>query len=231
MGALAAACSAFVLLNLLELAMDGSVHGRDGRSDWSSFGERLGFVGVAVLFALSAVSRRHRVRGTCHRCPAAAHPPGTMTRVVRPPPPDRALGALAFLPHHTFLRPAPLFAAPGWPIPVTGSFRRSSSAPRCPRSSRSKGWYGRGGTVSPRFLPIVPVWLGGPTLLLYRVGGWVYTVLAITGAVRTGLSGADYILVISVMTAFGGYGWALVIAAVSYQRHTRPVCQVQARHP
>jgi hypothetical protein len=39
----------------------------------------------------------------------------------------------------------------------------------------------------------------------------------------------DYLLSAAAATAFAGYGWALGVAAVSYQRRTRPRCVLRPR--
>jgi hypothetical protein len=71
----------------------------------------------------------------------------------------------------------------------------------------------------PRFLPLAPVWLIAPTLALYGTGSLIYAFFTEYGVVSLG--GAASI-------AFGGYGWALGVAAVSYQLRSRPLC---APHP
>src|SRR5438552_259507 len=60
-----------------------------------------------------------------------------------------------------------------------------------------------------------PVWLIAPTLALYGTGSFVYAFFTEYGVL--GLGGAASV-------AFGGYGWALGIAAGSYQTRTRPTC-------
>ena len=64
-------------------------------------------------------------------------------------------------------------------------------------------------------LPLVPVWLVAPMLALYVTGGFVYAFFTEYGVF--GLGGAASV-------AFGGYGWALTVAAVSYGSRTRPRC-------
>ncbi len=73
----------------------------------------------------------------------------------------------------------------------------------------------------PRFLPVVPVWLVAPTLTGYGTGMWIY--LLISGPATF----PDYLLSCAAATAFAGYGWALGVAAISYQRRTRPRCVLQ----
>ncbi|TDC98202.1 hypothetical protein [Actinomadura sp. 7K507] len=78
----------------------------------------------------------------------------------------------------------------------------------------------------PRFLPLAPVWLIAPTLAAYGTGAWFYLILQFTGVLNMNGSPSEYLLGCAAATAFAGYGWALGIAAVSYQRRTRPHCVV-----
>ncbi|TDD31084.1 hypothetical protein E1287_27660 [Actinomadura sp. KC06] len=153
---LSLAGSAFVLLNLIELAVDGTVRDRDGRSDWEGLGQRLGFAVAAALFLATALSWRHCTRNSCPRCGRPAHPPGSVPAVVRPAPPAPGrirriahLGSLAVVP----TTPATCCALPmhhhfgvgTWRPPATCSFRPSPSAPRFPPSFCSRDWYANGG--------------------------------------------------------------------------------------
>jgi hypothetical protein len=72
----------------------------------------------------------------------------------------------------------------------------------------------------PPFLPLTPVWLVAPTLAIYGTGGLVLSVLIATGVVGGYEDGFPWIGV-AASVAFAGYGWALAVAAVSYQRRTR----------
>ncbi|MFI0405547.1 hypothetical protein [Actinomadura sp. 3N508] len=251
--ALALAGSVFVLLNLIELVVDGTVRDREGRPDWDGFGQRLGFAAVAALFLATALSWRHRTRSTCPRCGRAAHPPGSVAAVVRPAPPASGrihrvarLGGLAVVPYYTchLLRfaDAPPFrggdlAAPGdlfIPAFVIGT--------ALPAEFLLQGLVREWGMIFPRwtlwlsgrrvprFLPISPVWLIAPTLASYGTGAWIYLLLQFTGVLDMDGSAAEYLLGCSAATGFAGYGWSLAIAGVSYQRRTRPRC-VQAGNP
>lgn len=237
---LALAGSTFVLLDLVGLVVDGSIRGRGGRSDVPGFVQRLGFVVVAVLFLLTALAWR----GRCPRCGGPPHPPGVVERPVTPASARvrriAHLGGLAFVPYYAchLLRFADLppfrggrFADPGDPfIPV---FILCTALPAeflllglvhswgmvFPRWTL---WLA--GRRVPRFLPVVPVWLIAPTLAGYGTGAWVYALLRLAGVVPGGGTLPDYLLGCAAATAFAGYGWALGIAAVSYQRRTRPRC-------
>jgi hypothetical protein len=74
----------------------------------------------------------------------------------------------------------------------------------------------------PRFLPLTPVWVIAPTLLLYGTVGMILAVLVGTGIV--GDEPHAPLLGGAASLAFGGYGWALSTAAVSYRLRTRPRC-------
>ncbi|OLF05299.1 hypothetical protein [Actinophytocola xanthii] len=245
--ALAVAGSVFVLLNLIALVVTGSLRGRDGHADWGAFTARLSFVVVAVLFLMTALSWRHRTRNTCPDCGGQAHQPGAVAAVERTGTPASQrvrriahLGGLAFIPYYVchFMRfaDAPPFrggdlAAPGDPfIPaaIIGTVLPAeflllglvhSWGMIFPRWTL---WLS--GRRVPRFLPLIPVWLIAPTLAAYGTGAWVYVILQFTGVLEIDGTFADYLLGCSAATAFAGYGWALAIAAVSYQRRTRPRC-------
>ena len=73
----------------------------------------------------------------------------------------------------------------------------------------------------PRFLPVVPVWLIAPTLAGYGTGMGCYLLFSGPSTFP------DYLLSAAAATAFAGYGWTLGVAAVSYQRRTRPRCVLQ----
>lgn len=236
----ALAGSAFVLLDLISWVMNGAVLGRDGRPDWGPFAERLGFVAVAALFLLAALSWQHRTRHSCPRC-GLDHPDGAAVALEWPvvAASDRVrmtahLGGAAFVPYYAchLLRFTDLppfrgtrLADPGdLFIPV---FILCTALPAeflllglvhswgmvFPRWT---AWLA--GRRVPRFLPVVPVWLIAPTLAGYGTGMWIY--LLVDGPT----SAPDYLLSAAAATAFAGYGWALGIAAISYQRRTRPRC-------
>ena len=241
----ALAGSAFVLLDLISLAMNGAMLGRDGQPDWGPFAERLGFVGVAALFLSTALSWRHR---TAHSCPCCglAHPADAVLATERPlvPAPARIrliahLGSVAFVPYYAchLLRFANLPPFRGTRLPDPGdlfipTFILCTAVPDdflllglvhswgmiFPRWTV---WLA--GRRVPRFLPLVPVWLIAPTLAGYGTGMWIYLVLSGPHALP------DYLLSAAAATAFAGYGWALGVAAVSYQRRTRPRCVLRPR--
>ncbi|MBG0567784.1 hypothetical protein [Actinoplanes aureus] len=80
----------------------------------------------------------------------------------------------------------------------------------------------------PRFLPLIPAWVTGPTLAAYGTVGGGFTALAASGLIR-GRWEADQLRVAGVaMTAFGTFGTALTAAAWSYQQRTRPHCVMDA---
>jgi hypothetical protein len=83
----------------------------------------------------------------------------------------------------------------------------------------------------PRWLPLTPAWLGAATLGPYGVFGLCYLALAALGvmdvpeAPEGNLTGTGLWLVTWIgLGAFGPFGVALGVAALSYQRRTRPRC-------
>jgi hypothetical protein len=237
---LALAGSAFVLLDLISWAMNGAMLGRDGRPDWGPFAERLGFVGVAVLFLLAALSWRHR---TTHRCPRCGldHPADAVVALDRPLVPATPrirliahLGSVAFVPYYAchLMRFANLPPFRGTRLADAGdlfipTFILCTALPADFLLLGLVHSWGQvfpswtvwlAGRRVPRFLPVVPVWLIAPTLAGYGTGMWIY--LLIGGPTTF----PDYLLSCAAATAFAGYGWALGVAAISYQRRTRPRC-------
>lgn len=239
--ALALAGSCFVLLNLIELVVTGSVSDRDGNSDWTTFAERLAAAVLAALFVASALSWRRRTSEPCAHC-GASHQAGAV-EVAHPAPPHAAplgvrwtayAGCAAFIPYLTVhgLGMSGVLAGneryyedidASWPL-VFAAFTVGLVGPAVflllglvrPWGMAFPRWtVWLAGRRVPRFLPLVPVWLVAPTLALYGVGSVPYAV--VNGYDLWGLGGAASL-------AFGGYGCALAVAALSYQRRTRPRC-------
>nr|BFE79260.1 hypothetical protein GCM10020093_018610 [Planobispora longispora] len=233
---LALAGSCWVLLNLIQLVLTGTVTDRHGDSDWVTFAERLCLAVVGALFAATALAHSRRraasVLGAAGRI-RRRHRAGGIPRRTR-----RPRGAADRL--HRLLR---VPSVPGSARPRRG---------RCPRNRA--GWipaglvHGAGGGLRrrarrvpaagtrpavghglprwtpwlagrrvPRFLPLTPVWVVAPTLALYGTGSGILAGAGILGDGLFGIGGAASL-------AFGGYGWALAVAAVSYQLRTRPLC-------
>lgn len=236
--------SCFVLLQLIQLAVTGTVSGRDGNSDWSSFVHRLCFLAVGALFVATAVSWRRRTAGHCSHC-GRTHTPGTVM-VVRPAPQaaPRSVrwtaygGCATFVPYLTVhgLHAAGLLPSLdrlytnsnpgahsilvfiGFAVCLVGPAVVLLLALVRPWGMVFPRWMPwLASWHVPRFLPLVPVCLVAPTLALYGVGSIPYALAS--GHDIVGLGGAASL-------AFGGYGCALAIAAVSYQRRTRPRCVV-----
>lgn len=236
--------SCFLLLNLIALAVTGSVTDRAGNSDWATFGERLGAVVLAALFTVATRSWRRNVSARCSRC-GRSHPSGPAT-VVRPAPHAASrtvqwtafagcaafvsylvihgLGMAGFIPenaHHYADSDQP------WPL-VFAAFVLGLVGPAVllllglvrPWGMAFPRWtVWLAGRRVPRLLPLIPVWLVAPTLALYGLGSVVYAIAG--GHDVWSLGGAASL-------AFGGYGCALAIAAVSYERRTRPQCALVA---
>jgi hypothetical protein len=237
---LALAGSCWVLLNLIQLVLTGEVTDRHGDSDWVTFAERLCLAVVGALFTAAALAHARRSAGLCPRC-GRAHPPQVSGR--RHPAPHAAppavrriayAGCCAFLPYLTLHA----LGAAGVPGIEPGGFRPTWSmvlAGVCgvglavflllglvrPWGMVFPRWtVWPAGRRVPRFLPLAPVWVLAPTLALYGTGSGILAGAGVLDGLF-GIGGAASL-------AFGGYGWALAVAAVSYQRRTRPVC-VQAR--
>jgi hypothetical protein len=238
--ALTLAGSSFVLLNLIELVVTGSVTDRDGDGDWATFAERLAAAALAALFAASALSWHRRTSGRCTHC-GESHGTGAV-QVTHPAPhaaPGRVrwtayAGCAAFIPYLTVHGLGMAGLIPGnerhydhveapWPLVFAASalglvgpavfLLLGLVRPWGMAFPRWTIWLS--GRRVPRLLPLVPVWFVAPTLALYGVGSVVYAVAE--GHDLWGLGGAASL-------AFGGYGGALAVAAVSYQDRTRPRC-------
>ncbi|GIN02734.1 hypothetical protein [Planomonospora venezuelensis] len=235
--ALALTGSCWVLLNLIQLVLTGTVTDRHGNSDWVTFAERLCLAVVGALFVATALAHARRSAGVCPRCGRAHSPQVAGRRHPVPhaaPPAVRRIayaGCCAFLPYLTLHA----LGAAGVPGIEPGGFRPTWSmvlAGVCgvglavflllglvrPWGMVFPRWtLWLAGRRVPRFLPLAPVWLLAPTLALYGTGSGVLAGAGILGDGLFGIGGAASL-------AFGGYGWALAIAAVSYQSRTRPVC-------
>lgn len=229
--------SCWVLLNLVQLVLTGTVTDSQGDSDWVNFAERLCLAVVGALFVATALSHTRRAAGVCPRC-GRAHPPQQSDR--RHPAPHAAppavrwiayAGCCVFLPYLTLhaLGTAgvpgiePNGFRPAWYMLLAGVCGIALAVFLLLGLVRPWGmvfprwtlWLA--GRRVPRFLPLTPVWLVAPTLALYGTGSGI---LAAVGILRGGLIGLGG----AASLAFGGYGWALAVAAVSYQLRTRPLC-------
>jgi hypothetical protein len=234
--------SCWLLLDLCQLAIEGTVTDRDGRSGWLGFVERLGLTLAGALFVATALAWRRTV--VCARC---GHLHLVMTAAARPAPPRPAsrrirwiayAGCLAWLPYaglHTLsalgvpgIEPhgdqatigevTPFLFAIGLAIFLLLGLV-SPWGQIFPRWAPPLA-----GRRVPRFLPIVPVWLIAPTFVLYGLGSGVYVLLLLSGvATWHGRSGVDGAIGYGQPISFAGYGLALTVAAISYQLRTRPI--------
>lgn len=247
--ALSAAGSTFVLLNLIDLAVTGSVSDRDGNSDWSTFAERLIAALLAVLFVAATLSWRRRNSGGCTRC-GGSHATGA-GELVHPAPhaAPRGVrwaayaGCAAFVPYLTvhglgmngFIAGAERhYGETDAPLPlVFAALTIGLVGPAVflllglvrPWGMAFPRWtLLLAGRRVPRFLPLSPVCLVAPTLALYGVGSVPWAIATGHGDELWGIGGAASL-------AFGGYGCALTVAAVSYLHRTRPRCAPAAGSP
>jgi hypothetical protein len=240
--ALSLAGSCWVLLNLIELVLTGTVRDVDGRSDWVGFAQRLGLAATGALFVATAVSWQRRTAGACTRCGQAHSSRMSGRRYPDPHPaplPVRRVayaGCAIFVPYlvlhglgaagvagiepHGFRPPWPAVAAGVLGVGLADFLLLGLVRPWGMVFPRWTLWLA--GRRVPRFLPLVPVWLIAPTLALYGTGSLVYAFFTDYGVL--GLGGAASV-------AFGGYGWALGIAAISYQTRTRPTCDLSGPLP
>jgi hypothetical protein len=222
--------SCWLLLDLCQLALQGTVTDRAGHSGWLAFGERLALTVTGALFVAAALARRP-IGGTVAVRPAEPRPASRRVRWIA------YAGCLAWLPYaglHTL-------AVLGVPGIEPGEFERRADAAVvlwiavglavflllglvCGWGQVFPRWAPPlTGRRVPRFLPIVPVWLIAPTFVLYGLGSGVFAVLLQSGVV-TWHGGDDVGLIgFAQPISFAGYGLAVAIAAVSYQLRTRPV--------
>lgn len=231
--------SCFLLLDLIQLVIDGRVTSPDGQTHWLAFAERLLCGTLGVLFLVIAAAH------TVHRCPECGRcHVDEAVRTVKPPataagPALRRIalaGCVGFVPYlgihgahaaglapelDSLYEPHGIFPVPplaGWLLFVVfligpavfllqGLVRRWGVI-----FPRWIPWIG--GRRVPRYLPVVPACIVAPTLALYGFGSIVYA--WVIHASLLGLGGAASL-------AFGCYGTTLGVAALAYQRRTRPV--------
>lgn len=219
--------SCWLLLNLVDLALTGTVNDRHGDPAWRAFLERLGLLAAGAL--LIAATVRRRTGGV----PPPAHAAPARIRWIA------YAGCMAWLPYGG----VHLLAVFGVPGLEPDGFRPSPSmaVALCVGLGLAvflllglvRPWgmvFPRwtillAGRRVPRFLPIVPVWLIAPTFVLYGLGAGIYVMLLVGGVLQwQGRSGLDVVSYIGVAQpiSFAGYGLALTVCVVSYQLRTRP---------
>jgi hypothetical protein len=225
--------SCWLLLNLIELALTGTVTDRNSDPDWPAFLQRLGLTAAGALLVAAVVRRSTGgVRPPAHAAPAR------IRRIAY-------AGCVAWLPYGA----VHLLSAFGVPGLEPEGYRPtySMAAALCiglglavflllglvrPWGMAFPRWtILLAGRRVPRFLPIVPVWLIAPTFVLYGLGAAVYAGMVLGGVLRwhgrSGFGALGYIGFAQPIS-FAGYGLALTVCAVSYQLRTRPM---QAAHP
>lgn len=232
--------SCWLLLDLCQLALTGTVTNGEGRTNWLPFLERLALTLLGGLFTATALTARPTVE--CAQC-GRSHPAGAV-RLRRPVPraaPVRIrriayAGCVGWLPY-VGLHTLGALGVPGIepndfrpPADVTFVFFVGIGLSVFLLLGLVQRWgmvFPRwvlwlAGRPVPRLLPIVPVWLISPTLILYGFGSGVYAVLLATGVLTW--DGGDVGLVgYGQPISFVAYGAALAVAAASYQSRTRPV--------
>ncbi|GAB3810218.1 hypothetical protein HDA39_003919 [Kribbella italica] len=250
LGAAGLAASCFVLLDLVQLVLTGTVTDRHGRTDWDGVGLRMASAVAGTALLRLATHWHRRAWSRCPSCGGVHDLP--VRRVARPPVSAAsrrtclaaAAGCLAFGPylavhglHAAGLAPwlddlyndKPIL--PGPALLVFAVLAVGLVGPAVflmlglvrPWGMKFPAWTGPlAGRRVPRYLPLTAVALVAPTLSLYGVGSLVYAL--VHGYRLLSLGGAGSL-------AFGGYGWALLVAASSYLRRTRPVCVTDRSEP
>jgi hypothetical protein len=230
-----------LVMSLLELASTGRVTDLDGDIAWARLVDQgAGALGALMLVG-TALSWRHRLRGTCPRC-GGRHQLGAVLEVVRPAPSaaPRSVRMVAVVGIACFLP----FVAAKTAIGVGGTVA-GLSAHDMGNYTGPAGWLqqrgvdvtavlavvgivllvgltSRWGALLPRLLLLVPGWLGAATLAPYGMALLLAVPFVATGAIEYDAPVSLWWFVLG--GAFGPYGLALAAAALSYQRRTRALC-------
>lgn len=243
MSAAAAAVGGFgLVMSLVELATTGRVTGPDGHVVWTRLADKSACALGAMLLVGTALSLRRRLHGTCPRCGGWWHPLGTALDVVRPAPSASprgvrrvaAAGIVCFVP----------YVAAKTAIGLGGTVAGLSANDMGDYAGLAGWLQQRGidvtailavlgivllvglrscwGSALPRPLLLVPGWLGAATLAPYGMGLLLALPFLATGAIEYEAPVSLWWFVIG--GAFGPYGLALAVAALSYQRRTRARC-------
>ncbi|WP_344894897.1 hypothetical protein [Nonomuraea antimicrobica] len=220
--------------------------------DWPALLVSLYCVAGATLFTGAALVRTRTARGACARC-GYAHPGGPVTGRTYPEP-GRAsfavrwtayLGAVAFVPYivmkTVWALGLPIAGVAGPDLTVgsgagsvlgrlgidlTSVLALAGAVLSVALVHRWGQVFPRwvpvlGGRRVPRWIPLVPAWLGATSLGLYP---FVALALLVSGAEPAASGGIGAWVVVVGLAGFGGWGVSVGVAAVSYQRRTRPQC-------
>jgi hypothetical protein len=232
-----------LVMSLVELASTGRVTGPDGDVGWARLVDQGACALGALLLVGTALSWRHRLRGTCPRC-GGRHPLGAVLEVVRPAPAaaPRGVCLVATAGIACFVPYVAAKTALGLGGTVAGL-----SADDVGDYTGMAGWLqergvdvtailavfgvlllvgltSRWGAARPRMLLLAPGWLGAATLAPYGTGRLVAVPFLASGAVEYDAPVSLWWFVLG--GAFGPYGLALAVAALSYQRRTRGRCVI-----
>lgn len=230
-----------LVISLVELASTGRVTGPDGDVAWARFVDQGACALGALLLVGTAQSLRHRWRGTCPRC-GGRHPLGAAIDVVRPAPSTspRGVRMVATLGIACFVPYVATKTAVGLGGPIAGFSANDVGDYTGPAGWLQQrgvdvtavlavlgimllvGLTSRWGCALPRLLLLVPGWLGAATLAPYGMGLLLAVPFLATGAIAYDAPVSLWWLVLG--GAFGPYGLALAVAALSYQRRTRRHC-------
>ncbi|GLZ80238.1 hypothetical protein Afil01_50450 [Actinorhabdospora filicis] len=216
--------------------------------DWPRLLNGLGCAVGAVLLAVAATATRRRRRGRCVRCGDAHPPERTRKAAPEPSDPPRWvrvaawLGAASFLPYAAIKTlwalgvPIGGFAGPdlhgdgamgalgAGGIDLTAVLGVLAGVLNLALVARWGQRFPRwtlvlAGRPVPRWIPLVPAWLGAVTLGPYGLG--MAAILPFWGGLGYE---APWWIVGAAALGFGGFGVTAGIAAWWYQRRTRPVC-------
>jgi hypothetical protein len=232
-----------VVMSLVELASTGRVTGPDGDVAWARLVDQVAYAVGALLLVGTALAWRHRLRGTCPRC-GGRHARGAVLEVLRPAPSAAprsvrlvaVVGIACFVPYVAAKSALGLGGTvaglsvhdmgdyagmAGWlqerGVDVTAALAMLGIVILVGLTSR---W----GSALPRLLLLAPSWLGAATLAPYGMGLLLAVPFLATGAVEYDAPASLWWFVLG--GAFGPYGLTLAVAALSYQRRTRPRCVI-----
>jgi hypothetical protein len=237
-----------LVMSLVELASTGRVTGPGGDVAWVRLVDQGACAVGALLLVGTALSWRNRLRGTCPQC-GGRHLRGAALEVVRPAPSaaPRAVRLVAVVGITCFV---PYVAAKT--VLGLGGTVAGLSAHDLGDYAGMAGWLqargldvtailavlgilllvgltSRWGSALLRLLMLVPGWLGAATLAPYGMGLLLAVPFLATGAIEYDAPVSLWWFALG--GAFGPYGLALALAALSYQRRTRARCVIGPVEP
>ncbi|MGO1053302.1 hypothetical protein [Crossiella sp. CA198] len=219
MSALALAAGMFTVISVVAFVISGML------ADWPGLLRQVGALVGAGLFAATAVSYQRRSRGVCGRCgePGEAGPVSGRVRRIG------YLGIAAFVPYVVLKSwwAAGFGAGPELTEGLYGLLARYGVDATAVAAvvgmvlllALARPW----GERLPRWLVLGPAWLGallGP----YGVVGLGWVLLVVLGVLPGSAEAPLWVALVGAV-GFAGFGLALAVTAVSYQRRTRRSCR------